>query len=58
MFGNYLQSGCQQILKKDNSINMFSYQCAYQFILIFLLAISIPWHINELLELFTVMLIE
>jgi len=42
---------------KNNSINVFSYQCTYRFILIFLLAMLLTWLINEiLLELFTIRL--
>jgi len=56
---NYLQSGCQQIFTKNNSINVFSFQCAYQFTLIFLLVILITWLMNEiLLKLFIIRLID
>ena len=42
---------------KNNSINVFSYQCTYRFILIFLLAMLLTQLINEiLLELFIIRL--
>jgi len=42
---------------KNNSINVFSYQCTYRFILIFLLAMLLTRLINEILmELFTIRL--
>jgi len=57
--GNYAEDGCQQISKKNSSINVFSHQCTYQFILIFLLASSITRLLNEiLLNYFTVIIIE
>jgi len=46
---NYAEDGWQQISKKNNSINVFSYQCTYQFILIFLLAILMTRLTNEIL---------
>ena len=45
--------------KKYNSTNVFSYHCTYQFILIYLLALSITRLMNEiLLNYFTVNIIE
>ena len=45
--------------QKNNSINVFSYQCAYQFMLIFLLAILITQLMNEiLLNYFTIKLVQ
>jgi len=41
--------------RKNNSINVFSYQCAYRFILMFLLAILITRFMNQkLLNYFTI----
>ena len=37
--GNCAEDGCQQISK--NSINVFSYQCAYRFIFIILFAVLV-----------------